>query len=209
VWSRALGDRIRIRSVLPRGGGADRRAASGARRPRFGSRTAEDRLAPGPRASGSAVDIDDPADPAGGFTGHCRTEETAQELLSAVRGRSAQRVLAIRLHPLATHRWHGVEIINWLDDHPRYLLAAVARRRITGEDLVTTFLPPSTARGCPGPRSQIGCSDGTHVHVGSCKPSWTASVASTPPPAARNSDALSIGEYLTSGWIESREPGEL
>jgi transposase InsO family protein len=43
----------------------------------------------------------------------------------------------------------GAEIINWLDDHSRYLLAAVARRRITGEDVVTTFLAAVDSYGLP------------------------------------------------------------
>jgi transposase InsO family protein len=34
----------------------------------------------------------------------------------------------------------GVEIINWLDDHSRYLLASRAYRRITGQGVITTFL---------------------------------------------------------------------
>jgi transposase InsO family protein len=43
----------------------------------------------------------------------------------------------------------GVEIINWLDDHSRYLLTAIARPRITGEDVVTTFLAAVDAHGLP------------------------------------------------------------
>ena len=43
----------------------------------------------------------------------------------------------------------GVEIINWLDDHSRYLLAAIARPRISGEDVVTTFLAAADAHGLP------------------------------------------------------------
>jgi transposase InsO family protein len=43
----------------------------------------------------------------------------------------------------------GVEIINWLDDHSRYLLAAIVRPRITGEDVVTTFLAAADAHGLP------------------------------------------------------------
>jgi Integrase core domain len=42
-----------------------------------------------------------------------------------------------------------VEIINWLDDHSRYLLAAIVRPRITGEDVVTTFLAAADAHGLP------------------------------------------------------------
>ncbi len=43
----------------------------------------------------------------------------------------------------------GVEIINWLDDHSRYLLTAVARPRISGEDVVSTFLAAANAHGLP------------------------------------------------------------
>jgi hypothetical protein len=43
----------------------------------------------------------------------------------------------------------GVEIINWLDDRSRYLLAAIARPRISGEDVVTTFLAAADAHGLP------------------------------------------------------------
>jgi hypothetical protein len=42
-----------------------------------------------------------------------------------------------------------VEIINWLDDHSRYLLTAIVRPRITGEDVVTTFLAAADAHGLP------------------------------------------------------------
>src|SRR5512132_2557756 len=45
----------------------------------------------------------------------------------------------------------SVEIINWLDDHSRYLLAAIARPRISGEDVVTTFLVAADAHGLPQP----------------------------------------------------------
>jgi transposase InsO family protein len=43
----------------------------------------------------------------------------------------------------------GVEIINWLDDHSRYLLATVARRRVTGQIGITTFLATAEAYGLP------------------------------------------------------------
>ena len=33
-----------------------------------------------------------------------------------------------------------VEILNWLDDHSRFLLAATAYRRVTGPDFVTSFI---------------------------------------------------------------------
>jgi transposase InsO family protein len=43
----------------------------------------------------------------------------------------------------------GVEIINWLDDHSRYLLASRAYRRVTGNDVITTFLAAASVHGLP------------------------------------------------------------
>ena len=42
-----------------------------------------------------------------------------------------------------------VEIINWLDDHSRYLLACSAWSPVTGEVVVDTFLQASNAHGLP------------------------------------------------------------
>jgi hypothetical protein len=42
-----------------------------------------------------------------------------------------------------------VEIINWLDDHSRYLLASRAHRRITGQTVITTFLNIVERYGLP------------------------------------------------------------
>ena len=42
-----------------------------------------------------------------------------------------------------------VEIINWLDDHSRYLLACAAFRRVAGDDVVATFTAIGDARGWP------------------------------------------------------------
>ena len=43
----------------------------------------------------------------------------------------------------------GVEIINWLDDHSRYLLASLACRRVTGQTVITTFLAAAGVYGLP------------------------------------------------------------
>ena len=43
----------------------------------------------------------------------------------------------------------GVEIINWLDDHSRYLLATRAYRRITGQIVTATFLAAAERYGPP------------------------------------------------------------
>jgi transposase InsO family protein len=42
-----------------------------------------------------------------------------------------------------------VEIINWLDDHSRYLLACTAFRRVSGDDVVATFTAAGDAHGWP------------------------------------------------------------
>jgi transposase InsO family protein len=42
-----------------------------------------------------------------------------------------------------------VEIINWLDDHSRYLLGCTAFRRVGGDDVVATFTAAGDAHGWP------------------------------------------------------------
>ncbi len=42
-----------------------------------------------------------------------------------------------------------VEILNWLDDHSRYLLASTAHRPATGEDVVREFLAAVDEHGIP------------------------------------------------------------
>ncbi len=43
----------------------------------------------------------------------------------------------------------AVEIIDWLDDHSRYLLACSAFRRVSGDDVVATFTVAGEAYGWP------------------------------------------------------------
>jgi len=42
-----------------------------------------------------------------------------------------------------------VEILGWLDDHARYLLACSALERVSGDDVVATFLAAVQQHGCP------------------------------------------------------------
>ena len=42
-----------------------------------------------------------------------------------------------------------VEILNWLDDHSRYLLGCTAFRRVAGDDVVATFTAAGEAHGWP------------------------------------------------------------
>ena len=52
-----------------------------------------------------------------------------------------------------THWWLAdgteVEIISWLDDHSRYLLACAAFRRVAGDDVVATFSAAGDEHGWP------------------------------------------------------------
>ncbi len=42
-----------------------------------------------------------------------------------------------------------VEILNWLDDHSRYLISCTAHRPVTGDDVVATFLNATELHGIP------------------------------------------------------------
>lgn len=42
-----------------------------------------------------------------------------------------------------------VEVLNWLDDHSRYLLSCTAHRPVTGDDVVSTFLAVVGDHGTP------------------------------------------------------------
>jgi len=42
-----------------------------------------------------------------------------------------------------------IEILNWLDDHSRYLLSCTAHRPVTGDDVVATFLTATDLHGIP------------------------------------------------------------
>ena len=42
-----------------------------------------------------------------------------------------------------------IEILNWLDDHSRFLLSCTAHRPVTGDDVVTTFLATTEEHGIP------------------------------------------------------------
>jgi transposase InsO family protein len=42
-----------------------------------------------------------------------------------------------------------IDILNWLDDHSRYLLSCTVQRPATGQDVVTTFLAAIDEHGTP------------------------------------------------------------
>jgi transposase InsO family protein len=47
------------------------------------------------------------------------------------------------------HDGTDIEILNWLDDHSRFLLSATAHTPVTGDDVVTTFLAAIDEHGTP------------------------------------------------------------
>jgi hypothetical protein len=57
--------------------------------------------------------------------------------------------VAVRLHPLGLADGTDVEILNWLDDHSRYLLAATVHRPVTGPIVLTAFRAVVAAHGLP------------------------------------------------------------
>ena len=47
------------------------------------------------------------------------------------------------------HDGTDIEILNWLDDHSRYLLSCTAHTPVTGDDVVITFLATTEQHGIP------------------------------------------------------------
>ncbi len=86
--------------------------------------------------------------------GHPGAEETAQVVIPVVRRRAAERVLAVRLHPLPAHPADGspgadAEILAWLDDHSRLVLSLTAHYRVTGPIVLDEFRAAVAAYGIP------------------------------------------------------------
>lgn len=86
-----------------RGRGADSRAPREAHHHRTGRRPRDDLLAPGPSPRGPDRPDHDLPTPTSPRPGRPGAEETPQVLLHSLRRRTAQRTLAIGLHPLPTH----------------------------------------------------------------------------------------------------------
>ena len=100
----------------------------------------------------TAVAGHDQPDPGPGRRRHPGPVETTEVLLPPVRSRPAQRDLAVRLHPLPTHRpgtRSRLEILTWLDDHSRYALHVTAHARVTGPIVLATFRKTVATHGIP------------------------------------------------------------
>ena len=120
---------------------ADRRRAR--RRP------GHDRLAPRARGTASAVDLDDPPDPAPGRPDH--PEPRKRPRSSYIRFEAAQPNETWQSDFIHWRLADGtdVEILNWLDDHSRYLLSCTAHQPVSGDDVVQTFLAAIDDHGAP------------------------------------------------------------
>ncbi len=123
-------------------------------RGRPGRRPRHHRLAPRPPPPDHRVPGDDQPDPDPRRPGHPGAEEATEVLLHPLRGRDAQRDLAVRLHPLPAHRptapGADVEIISWLDDCARYALHVTAHPRVTGPIVLATFRETAGPARDPG-----------------------------------------------------------
>ena len=89
-----------------RGPRTHRGTTSPAHRRGTGRRPGNHRLAPRARKPPPPLDLDDPTDPPHSRADHPRTQKATPVLLPTLRSRPAQRVLAVRLHPLAPGRRH-------------------------------------------------------------------------------------------------------
>ena len=106
-------------------------------------------MAPRPTRPAGAVDVDDPAHPAPPRPDHPTTTQATQS--------SYRRFAASQPNecwqsdfthwPLADGT--DIEILSWLDDHSRYLLACTAYRRVTVGDVVASFTATATVYGLP------------------------------------------------------------
>ena len=131
-----------------------------------------------------------------------------KSLLHPLRGRAAQRDLAVRLHPLPAHppRRHAPaptrEIITWLDDHSRYALHVSAHARVTAPIVLATFRTAADLHGYPASTltdngmvytvrlAGIGRRGGTNAFEARATPprhrARRTPDPTTPPPAARS-----------------------
>ena len=147
--SRGPGGRTPARTDIRRGAGPDRRPADRACRRRPGRGPGHHRLAPRARGPAGPVDLDHPAHPPRRRPRRARAAQAPAQLLDPVRGRRAQRGLAVRLHPLAPRRRdRGRD--HQLARRPLPLPARLHRfRRVAGDDVVATFTAAGDAHGWP------------------------------------------------------------
>ena len=130
------------------GRGGDRRAPQGARRPGPGCRRPHDRLSPDQR-HGAAPSVATIWRILSAGASSPPSLRSAQELVHPVPGRSTERALAGRHHPLDLADGTEVEILNVIDDHSRFLVASDVRTITKAADVVASFHRAAAAHGFP------------------------------------------------------------
>jgi hypothetical protein len=110
---------------------------------RLGRRARHHRLAPGAGRAARPVHRDDPPDPARRRAGHPRSRYRRFEAAQP------NECWQSDFTHWALDGGTDAEIINWLDDHSRYLLGCSAWAPVTGKVVVDTFLQASNTHGLP------------------------------------------------------------
>jgi hypothetical protein len=106
-----------------------------------------------------------------------------------------------------------IEILNWLDDHSRYLLACTVHRPVSGDDVVTTFLATVDEHGAPAStltdngRVYTARFGGGRNALNTCY-RYSVSARRTAPPDTRRPRARSSASTRPSkaGWPPGRPP---
>ena len=128
----------------------DRRAADGAHRRRARRGPGHHRLAP--RARGSRPSRR--PRPSGASSTRPASSSPSRASARAAPGSGSRPPRPTSVWQSDFTHWRladgtEVEILNWLDDHSRYLLACTAFRRVAGDDVVATFTAAGDAHGWP------------------------------------------------------------
>ena len=164
-------------------------------------------LAPGPPPRDHRVPGHHPPDPDPPRRGHPRAEEAPEVLLHPLRGRDAQRDLAVRLHPLPAHRHRRPSRHRRRDHHLARRLHPLrpARVRAPGRSPPRSSRPPSAkpqaSTASPPPHSpttawstpsaspaSAAAAAATASSSNSATGTWSrrTPAPTTPPPAARS-----------------------
>jgi hypothetical protein len=80
---------------------------------------------------------------------HSQPGQAAEVVLHPVQDGHAQRVPAVRLHPLPTRWRHDTEILTWLDNHSRHAMSVTAHALATGPAIVLAFGSACELRSIP------------------------------------------------------------
>jgi transposase InsO family protein len=126
-----------------------RQGTARADRGRLGRRARDHRLAPGASRTARPVDLDDPPGPARRRPGHPEPRKRPRSSYKRFEAAQPNECWQSDFTHWALDGGADAEIINWLDDHSRYLLGCSAHAPVTGKVVVDTFLQASNTHGLP------------------------------------------------------------